>query len=661
MRHISTLLIIGSLLFSFATAQTPAPETGANENTATDRENESESKNPPSGLDKMTAEDVEAFLDGIVPLQLARDDVAGATISVVKDGNLLFAKGYGLADVENKKPVIADKTLFRPGSISKLFIWTAVMQMVEQGKLDLNKDINEYLDFKIPDAFGTPITMTHILTHTPGFEEQIKDLFTSNQKAPNLENYVKTHIPRRIFPAGTVPAYSNYGTAIAGYIVQRVAKQDINEYLKEHIFDPLEMNSSTFVQPLPENLAANMSKGYLVASGDALKFEVVNAFPAGSLSSTATDMAKFMIAHLNNGKYGDAQILKPETAKLMHSRLFALDDGANAMAHGFYEESRNGKRIIGHGGDTIQFHSDSHLVLDSNVGFFVSYNSLGNSPQVSGRGMLWEAFLDRYFPYSPENIPDLESAKADAAAVSGNYMVSRRPEGSLFRMAALLGEASVAANEDGTISVSQFTEPNGQPTRFAAVAPLKFREVNGQDTLIFKKDGNGRMQMIMVYPFMVFKKVGLWQNARIMLPVLGVSLFIMLLGLILWPVSWGIRKHYGANVEFTRMEWWFRLITRLSFLLNLIFVISLLILVSNLTSNLDLLSDSGNNWIRLIQFIGALGVIGIPVVVFHAIYAWLSKRYRIWGKLQATIFGLASLGYLWFVFVANLLSFTSQF
>lgn len=660
MRYISTLLVIGSLLFSFAAAQTPAPETVEKEDAATVGENDPESKDPPTGLDRMTAADVEAFLDGIVPLQLARDDVAGATVSVVKDGKLLFAKGYGYADVENKKPVVADKTLFRPGSISKLFIWTAVMQMVEQGKLDLDKDINTYLDFKIPDAFGTPITLTHILTHTPGFEEQIKDLFTSNQEAPNLENYVKTHIPLRIFPAGTVPAYSNYGTAIAGYIVQRVAKQELNEYLKENIFDPLEMNSSTFVQPLPENLAGNMSMGYLLASGEAQEFEVVNAFPAGSLSSTATDMAKFMIAHLNKGQYGDAQILKPETAKLMHSRLFALDDKANAMAHGFYEESRNGKRIIGHGGDTVQFHSDSHLVLDSNVGFFVSYNSAGRG-QVSSRTMLWQAFLDRYFPYTPDDKPTPEAAKADAAAVSGNYISSRRPEGSLFRMIALLGEVSVSVNEDGTISASIFQDPNGQPTKFAAVAPMTFRDVNGQDTLIFKKDGNGRMQLIMGFPFMVFKRVGLLENAQIILPVLGFSLFIMLLTLVLWPVSWIVRRHYGATVEFTRKEWWFRLIVRLSFLFNILFVGALLILVINLMSNLDLLSDSGNNWIRLMQVIGALGIIGIPVVVFHAVHAWMSKRYRIWGKIQATIFGLVSLGYLWFVYVGNLLSFTSQF
>src|SRR4030095_12333522 len=116
-----------------------------------------------------------------------------ATISVVKDGKLLVAKGYGFADVEKKKAVSEKETLFRPGSISKLFTWTAVMQLFEQGKLDLDRDVNEYLDFKLPDAFGKPIPLKHIMTHTPGFEEQIKDLFSTAPIKPNLGQYLKTH------------------------------------------------------------------------------------------------------------------------------------------------------------------------------------------------------------------------------------------------------------------------------------------------------------------------------------------------------------------------------------------------------------------------------------------------------------------------------------
>ena len=147
---------------------------------------------------ELTATDVEAFLDGLVPLQLKNGDIAGATISIVKDGKLLFAKGYGYADVEKKKSVSPQETLFRPGSISKLFTWTAVMQLFEQGKLDLDRDVNDYLDYKIPDAFGKPITLKNIMTHTPGFEEQVKDLFSTDASKLNLSQNLKTHIPARI-------------------------------------------------------------------------------------------------------------------------------------------------------------------------------------------------------------------------------------------------------------------------------------------------------------------------------------------------------------------------------------------------------------------------------------------------------------------------------
>ena len=204
-----------------------------------------------------------------------------------------------------KSPVKPDATLFRPGSISKLFTWTAVMQLSEQGKLDLDRDVNEYLDFKIPEAFGKPITLKNILTHTPGFEEQIKDLF-GGEKSPNLGEYVRDHIPNRIYPPGTVPAYSNYGTALAGYIVERVSGQTFEDYVSEHIFKPLGMNSSSFAQPLPADLAPNMSNGYLLGSDKPKPFEVVGPYPAGSLSSTAADMSKFMLAHLQLGKLGDA-------------------------------------------------------------------------------------------------------------------------------------------------------------------------------------------------------------------------------------------------------------------------------------------------------------------------------------------------------------------
>ena len=200
----------------------------------------------------MTTVDVEAFLDGFMHMQLERENIAGAVVLVVKDGKVLFSRGYGYGDVDKKTPVSPSSTLFRPGSISKLFTWTAVMQLVEQNKVELDRDINSYLDFKIPATYPQPITLRHLMTHTAGFEEQIKDLINS-EGAPisTLREHLIAHMPQRVYPPGTIPAYSNYGASLAGYIVERVSGKPFNQYVSENIFTPLAMARSTFAQPLP--------------------------------------------------------------------------------------------------------------------------------------------------------------------------------------------------------------------------------------------------------------------------------------------------------------------------------------------------------------------------------------------------------------------------
>ena len=658
MKKLIALFVSALFLTSLVVGQVPTPPSVTKKETA-------ESPAPqatPTNKHEMTAADVEAFLDGIVPLQLGLSDIGGVTISVVKDGKLLFAKGYGYADVQKKQPVSPQDTLFRPGSISKLFTWTAVMQLFEQGKLDLDRDVNEYLDFKIPEAFGKPITLKNIMTHTPGFEEQVKDLFSYNPVSPNLGEYLKTHIPGRIYPPGTVPAYSNYATALAGYIVERVSGRPFEDYVEENIFKPLNMTHSTFKQPVPTGLASSMSSGYRLGSGDAGQFEIVNPFPAGSLSSSATDMAQFMLAHLQEGQLGEAHILKPETARLMHSRLFALDDAANAMCYGFYEETSNGQRIIGHGGDTIYFHSDLHLILDQKVGFFISYNSAGKAGGLgdSPRTTLWQAFLDRYYPHVVQAQP-AEGAKEAPKAVSGTYTLSRRSDTSFVRLASLLGQITVSPAGDGDIEVSLLTGANGKPKRWQAVSSTTFIERDGQDKLIFKPDQNGKMQLILPFPFFIGQPVGQLQNGKLLLLVMGVSLFIMLATLILWPISWFVRRHYGHKLEFTATERLLRLGVRLVFILDLVFVAAFLLLLTYGFTHLEILSSQGVKWFYLVQTIGVIGAIGTIVALLNAVFSWKSTRRRIWGKLASTIMLLACLGLLWFSFAGNLLHFTSNY
>src|SRR5438067_10971736 len=270
---------------------------------------------PPSPLTKA---DFKTFLDALIPSQLRNRNIAGAVVSVVKDGQLLFQKGYGYADFEAKKPVLADQTLFRPGSISKLFTATAVMQLVEQGKLDLDHDVNDYLDFAIPKTHAEPVTLRQLLTHTAGFEDTLKNLFVAYESdVKPLRTYLLNEMPVRIFPPGKIPSYSNYGFTLAGYIVDRVSGEKFERYIDNHILKPLRMTNSTFDQPLPQQFAPNMSNGYLNASKQPRHFEFVDAAPAGALSTTAADMTRFMLAFLQDGSVDGVAILKPETVRQM--------------------------------------------------------------------------------------------------------------------------------------------------------------------------------------------------------------------------------------------------------------------------------------------------------------------------------------------------------
>jgi CubicO group peptidase (beta-lactamase class C family) len=293
--------------------------------------------------------ELEAFIDSVVNKQLEELHIAGAVVVIVKDGQVLLSKGYGSADLEKQIPVNADTTLFLPGSVTKLFTWTAVMQLVEQGKIDLQADVNTYLTtFKIQANYPQPITMLDLMAHTSGFEETTEGILTpKSEELTSLETYLAQHMPRRVYPPGQVPAYSNYGAALAGYIVEQVSGESYEQYIENHILIPLGMEHSSMHQPLPAHLAQDISLGYLYNNGKYVLLPInwIQASPAGALSATGADMGRFMLAHLQDGLYNNVYILKPETARLMHTRSYTFDPALPGWAHGF-EESSLIKRLV---------------------------------------------------------------------------------------------------------------------------------------------------------------------------------------------------------------------------------------------------------------------------------------------------------------------------
>ena len=492
--------------------------------------------------------ELEAFLDGVMSANLREHHVAGATVAVVKDGALFFAKGYGYSDVGRRAPVDPSRTLFRIGSTSKLFTWTSVMQLAEQGKLDLDADVNRYLDFKIPATYPQPITLRHIMTHTAGFEEDGRDLITDDPaKVIPLGRFLATHMPARVRPPGRYSSYSNYATALAGYVVQRVSGQPWDDYVEQHVLAPLGMTQTSTRQPLPAALRADMSQGYAWGGGafTPKKFEyITGASPAGSISASATDMAKFMIAHLNDGAYNGQRILAESTAVRMHARAFGHDPRLPGFALGFYEQSSHGLRLIGHGGDTEWFHTDLSLIPSEHVGVFVSYNT--NTGGALSFGPFLTQFLDHYYPDPPTVVVLPADAVQQAARVAGDYAFNRRSYTTFQKAIGLSGDIRVTAADSGRVLLHSALGD----MRLVPVGPLLYREDLGGDLVSFKATGAGPAEygFLGLAPMMTMERVPWWASARLHWMILGLGIAVFV-GTVVAAVRRAVRRRSNDRLR----------------------------------------------------------------------------------------------------------------
>ncbi|MCG3222413.1 MAG: beta-lactamase family protein, partial [Candidatus Heimdallarchaeota archaeon] len=368
--------------------------------------------------------DLEDFCNNFILNQLDEREIAGMSISVVKDGNLFFTRGYGYRDRWLLESVDPNGTLFRIGSISKTFNAIAVLQLVEDGLLDLDTDVNEYLSaFQIPSTYPEPITLRHLLTHSAGFEESAFQLISdSPYYLEPLEDILKNGIPNRVRAPGIATAYSNYGTTLAGYIVEQKSGKDFAQYVKDEIFTPLGMNKTSFEQPLPHGLDDAMSVGF-DENKEPEYFEYVSVVPAGAGSATAVDMSILMLALLNNGTYNGARILENETMQIMQEDQFIAHPNLPNVNLGLYELDINNKHIIAHGGDTIFFHSYMFMFPEEDLGVFISYNSINGG--IATREF-FSVFVNRYFPFPGRIIEPMMDYKKGLRKFAGFYVPTRR-------------------------------------------------------------------------------------------------------------------------------------------------------------------------------------------------------------------------------------------
>jgi CubicO group peptidase (beta-lactamase class C family) len=603
-------------------------------------------------------EDLEAFFDGVMSAHLLAQRIAGATVAVVKDGELYFTKGYGYADLDKRTPVDPEKTLFRPGSTSKLFTWTSVMQLVEQGKLDLDGDVAQYVNqFKIPEAFGKPITLRNLLTHSGGLEDGgIGYLFAKEEKdLVPLEQALKDHVPARVRPPttdftdGMNSSYSNWGTALAGLIVANVSGMSFDEYVEKNILEPLEMTHSTFREPLPPELAPHMSNGYKYEKGAPKvgNFEFIHSFgPAGNLSSTATDMAKFMIAHLKNGEYKGQRILQEETAKYMHARRFSPSPYINGTGLGFYETWINGRRWINHGGDTIYFHTNLSLLEDEKLGVFVSYNSASTHP-FSQRDDLLKAFTDRYFPAKLPVVKPPENFKDRAAKFAGTYRVIRHNYTKNEFLFALLSSVSVAPTKENTLMIASMGSPVS--TAWVEVAPNVFRKIDDEEIIAFPEDADGNVRgFVWPFPFHAVYKVKWYDGLPWHGFIAALAVLAMVVSLVSVVRNWKADRSAPAAARNAR---------RLAALTALTFVVFLVLVVATFSADIDQLIYK---WPPVFKVALAFPLLAIPLtlgVLYFAVRAWREGFWTRYGRIQYGIIAIAFTLFLWSLNYVNLVGY----
>lgn len=633
----------------------------------------------------ITTDDATTFFDELVQEKMASSQLPNLTLSVVADGEIILAKSYGFANFSEQRQVDPATTLFRVGSISKLFTWTAVMQLVEQGKLDLDTDVNAYLDFEIPSQLeitsgaseAEAITLTHLMTHTPGFEDNSETLFRLSQtEALSLHEYVRSDLPARVFPAGEVIAYSNYGSALAGYIVEQVSGIPFEEYVQQHIFTPLGMEHSTFRQPLPEDLSSNMAQAYRYVDGEFLPgaFEFMPS-PAGGLSSSAEDMAQFMLAHLQGRRLHDARILEEDTVRQMQGGQFTHHPSLQGISYGFMERQFNDRRVLLHPGSTMIFDSGLYLLPEENTGLFISYSGGDYRTHTE----IFEAFMDRYFPASSpvsssvgsEHAPSIEMAKR-SKEFTGEYYQNRKSFTTSEKFISLVsGLIHVESDEEGYLQVTHlgenYTFVETEPGIYYNLAQENVIDPLGSfSTIVFESDPLARTLLLTDGP-MSYSRAPWYSTSSFTFPTLIISLLLIIGSFVYWMVKAGARsirnrflsqRHSDQQVDQKKNT--VKLISRfaaaLYSVLTIGFVVGLVV-----TSEVDPVYGLPKAyygaipaWTSVLDYFPLLMAVVGSLLGLITILIWRKKVWRVVGRIHYSLFTAAALMMLWIFAYWNL-------
>ncbi len=607
---------------------------------------------PAAGPIHFDNDEVEAFVERFFAEQLGPLHVPGASFALVKDAELAFAQGYGLADIEKQTPVVAERTLFDVQSIAKLFTVNAVMQAAERGIVHLDDDVNKHLKtFQVDNAFPEPIRLFHLVTHTSGLEDHGVGITARREsEVTPLGEYLARSLPPRVRPAGRALVYSDCGICLAGYVVESATSMPLAQFVASNVFEPLEMNRTHFLK-LPPPLEPDLAMGYSYENGRfvALPHHYHNIWPSSSLMTTATDMAHFMIAHLQDGRYQQTRILREDTARQMHCRQFSHHAKLPGVCFDFFERFENGQRVIEHTGSGSGFVSELLLVPGHQLGYFLAINS--SDPRLLND--FRDKFFEQLFPgQRPRAAAPLGAhLRSSTAELAGWYWFNRYDRRTLEKLASLVnGYARVRANLDGTLSV------DGRD--YVEVEPLLFRGVGDpQPSIAFRSSEDGGDDYLFL-DGSPYQRVPWYDAPPFYLGLLTVTVLAFLSACMAWPIRaiarrW--RRHDSSPQSIAaRLIWpWAGVTSAVN--LAALGVIALTLARTELPSVANEF-QTGLPWtlvatISVARACAALSL-ALPCLVT---WGWIRGLWSWPARVHFSILSMATISYIWFCIAWNLI------
>lgn len=475
---------------------------------------------------------ISQFIDDYMTHEIQERHIVGASVVVIKDQKEILKKGYGYSDEELKCAVDPNTTTFPIASISKLFTAIGIMQLYEQGKIDLNEDVQQYTEgIKINNPYDKKVTCSNLLTHSSGMDEgsELLGSTTDEKEIKSQETYFIQHALNVIDLPDTVCRYSNLGYNLLGYILERKSKQDYETYIKENILDKLEMTRSSV--RIPDE---NMAKGYYYKDGEYGQVPYAYQYTSGSAGviSTAADMGNFIKALLNEGDFNGRQLLQKQTMQNMYAKEFSNDEILPGMGYGFIREERGGKLILKHEGALPGYMSTLLLIPDQNLGIYIGINTFDALPF-----QFEKDFLDKFLGESKMQQPTIKIAD-DLKRYVGNYRnydgIAQSNIMKAFIIFDPTTQTKVSLDRNGVLNLEEYSqEKECISTRLYEIEKGKFiREDNG-GYYVFRIGQDGHI----TYAFNevshnAYKRLHWYESRNILLGVIGGTIIIFVIDLV---------------------------------------------------------------------------------------------------------------------------------